>query len=174
MKKYLLIVGLALISFSSFAQTKVGTIDADYIAAQLPEMTQVEQGLQTYNEELQAQLQSDVTKYETLVDEYKTNSENYTETQKKEKQTEIISLENSIKGFRQKATVMMQMKRNELTQPLYEKINQAMMQVVQEENFTHIMQTGGSTLAFAAIDYDITDKVLKKRGVTPKETTAKK
>ncbi|NJW54565.1 OmpH family outer membrane protein, partial [Salinimicrobium oceani] len=80
-----------------------------------------------------------------------------------------IGLENNIKGFRQKAGVMMQMKRNELTQPLYEKINVAMLEVVNEENFTQIFHADGTSLAFSAEELDITRKVLKKLGVEVKE-----
>lgn len=166
MKKVILLFSFVLISFSSVGQTKVGTIDAEYILAQLPEITQVEEGLKTYNQELQKELETNVAKYETLVKDYQANSATFSEEDKKAKESEIIGLENDIKGFRQKAGVMMQMKRNELTKPLYEKINQAMLQVIQAENFTHVLHAGGNNLAFAAEQYDITQKVLDQMGIT--------
>lgn len=169
MKKLVLFLSIALISFSSFAQTKVGTIDADYIMAQLPEMTQVNEGMQTYNDDLQKDLEKNISDYEILVKDYQDNNTTFTEEEKKTKENDIISLENDIKGFRQKAGVMMQMKRNELTQPLYEKINEAMLQVIQEENYTQILHSGGNSLAFSAEEYDITMKVIKKLGITVKE-----
>ena len=172
MKKLVLVLSLAFISFSSFAQTKVGTIDADYILAQLPEMAQVTEGMKTYNEDLQKDLEKNVADYETLVKDYQANNANFSEEEKKNKETEIISLENDIKSFRQKASVMMQMKRNELTQPLYEKINEAMLQVIQEENYTQILHSGGNTLAYSSEEYDITMKVINKLGITIKETPA--
>lgn len=167
--KKILLFGFALLSISVFGQTKVGTIDADYILAQMPEMTVVNEGLQTYNQDLQKELQSNVQKYEALVKDYQANSAGFTEEDKAAKETEIINLENDIKSFRQKATVMMQMKRNELTQPLYEKINEAMLQVIGEEKFTQIFHSGGNDLAFSAQEYDITVKVLNKMGITVKE-----
>lgn len=169
MKNLLLIFTFTLLSLSSIAQTKVGTIDAEYILNQLPEMTQVNEGLKAYNTKLQKDLETTITKYEALVKDYQENSSTFTEEEKKTKESEIIGLENDIKGFRQKAGVMMQMKRNELTQPLYEKINTAMLQVVQEENFTQILHAGGNALAFSSEEYDITKKVLKKLGITVSE-----
>ena len=80
-------------------------------------------------------------------------------------QADIIALEDEINGFRQKASVMMQMKRNELTGPLYDKIDAAMMEVVQEEGFTQIFHTSGNTLAFSTAGSDITEKVLRKMGI---------
>ncbi len=169
MKKIILIFSFVLLSLSAFAQSKVGTIDADFILAQMPEMTTVNEGLQTYNEDLQKELQSNIQKYEALVKDYQENNTTFTDEDRAAKESEIIKLENEIKNFRQRATVMMQMKRNELTQPMYEKINQAMLRVVQEENFTQIFHSGGSDLAFSAEDYDITLKVLGKMGIEVKE-----
>lgn len=169
MKNFIALLSLILLSYSSFAQSKVGTIDAEYVLTQLPEMTQVNEGLKNYNEELQKNLETTIQKYETLVKEYQESNADYTEEVKKTKETEIISLENDIKGFRQKASVMMQMKRNELTQPLYEKINAAMLEVIKEENYTQILHAGGNALAFAAEQYDITNKVMTKLGITAKE-----
>ncbi len=172
MKKIILLLSIALIGFSSFAQTKVGTIDAEYIISQLPEMAEINEGLKQYNQELQQDLEQSITDYEVLVKDYQQNYQTdvdnatFTEEEKQTKEREIIGLENDIKGFRQKANVMMQMKRNELTQPLYEKINTAMMQVVQEENYTQILHSGGNSLAFFAEEYDITDKVMQKLGIT--------
>ena len=169
MKKIILVFSLALMSVSVFAQSKIGTIDAEYIINQMPEMTEVTAGLQTYNQELQTNLESTVAKFETLVKDYRENSETFTEEEKKTKESDIISLENDIKSFRQKAQVMIQMKRNDLTQPLYEKINTAMLEIIEEENFTQIFHAGGNTLAYSAEEYDITVKVLEKLGIEVKE-----
>lgn len=166
MKKFIALFSLALISFTSSAQSKIGTIDAEYILAQLPEMTQVNEGMKTYNEELQKELEATIAKYETQVKDYQESNATLSEEDRKTKESEIISLENDIKSFRQKASVMMQMRRNELTKPLYDKINEAMQQVIQEDNYTHIFHAGGNALAFAEAESDITEKVMAKLGVT--------
>ncbi len=165
MKKYLLVLSFAFLSISAFAQSKIGTIDAEYILNQMPEMAQVNEGLKTYNNDLQKELESNVATYETLVKDYQANSTTLSEEDRTAKESEIINLENDIKNFRQKATVMIQMKRNELTQPLYEKINEAMMKVIQEENYTQIFHAGGNDLAYSSQDSDITLKVLNILGI---------
>lgn len=169
MKKFILAFSFAILSLSAMAQSKVGTIDAEYIITQMPEMAGVKEGMQAYDQELQESLKSDISTYEGLVKEYQANNATLTDEEKQAKESEIISLENNIKGFRQKAGVMMQMKRNELTKPLYEKINTAMVEVVNEENFTQIFHAGGTSLAFSSEEYDITLKVLKKLGIEVKE-----
>lgn len=154
------------------AQSKIGTIDAEYILAQMPESTDINKQLEDYNKELQADLQKDITDYQDAVKEYQTVSDSLTETALKEKQSKIVELENNIKGFRQKASVMIQMKRNELTKPLYEKIDAAMQKVIADEGFTQIFHAGAQGLAYSRAEDDITDKVMKIMGVTPKPAPA--
>lgn len=172
MRNLIVIMALALMGFSAQAQSKIGTIDADYILAQLPEIDGVNKGLETYNLDLQKDLDSTITKYETLVEAYKADSTTWTGEERKTKESDIISLENDIKSFRQKASVMLQMKRNELTQPLYEKINEAMVAVIKQEGFTQIFHAGSTALAYSAEGSDITLKVLKKLGITVDEAAA--
>lgn len=168
MKKFLIILSLGLFSFSLNAQTKVGTIDADFILSQLPEMTQVNEELKIYGAEVRKDFDSTVTKYQDLVKEYQAKQNEYSETEKKQKGEEIVTIENELKGFNQKLPLMIQLKRNELTKPLYDRINQAMMKVIESEGYTHVLHAGGNNIAFAAEQYDITDEVMTALGITNK------
>jgi len=147
------------------SQTKVGIIDADYILAQLPEIKGVEDGLKTYNTELQEELQNTIKKYEELIKDYQANNTTLPEDQKVAKENEIIGMENDIQNYRQKATVLMQLRRNELTKPLYEKIDGAMKQVITEQKYTQIINANANSLAYSDPNYDITDAVLEKLGI---------
>lgn len=165
MKKYILIFLVVLTGMNTQAQTKVGTIDAEYILAQLPEISTVEEGMKTYNTELQEELQKTVKSYEELIADYQATNTTLTDEQKATKENEIIGVENEIKNFRQKASVLLQMKRNELTQPLYAKIDAAMKLVITEQKYTQIINASANALAYADPAYDITDAVLGKLGI---------
>ena len=167
MKTYISLFCLLFIGLAAQAQSKIGTIDADYIIAQMPEMEEVNENLKAYDTQLQEDLKENVATYETKVEDYRENRETYTEEELAQKEQEIIGLENDLKNFRQRAQVMMQMRRNELSKPLYEKIDVAMQEVISEENFTHVFHAGGNSLAFAAESHDITVKVLAKLGIEP-------
>lgn len=169
MKKILFLLAAVLVGTTSTAQSVIGTIDADYILNQMPEMVQVNQELEAYGQELQTDLQETIQQYEEQVGIYQTENENYTETQRQEKEQEIMALENEIQGFRQKAQVMMQMKRNEITDPLYGKINEAMLAVIQEDGYTQIFHAGSNALAFSAEGSDITVKVMNLLGIEATE-----
>ncbi len=166
MKNSIFILIAVLSATVSQAQSKVGTIDADYILGQLPEISTVEEGLKTYNTELQEDLQNTIKNYETLVADYREKNVDFSEEEKATKEEEIISLENEIKNFRQKASVLIQMRRNELTQPLYEKIDGAMKEVISEQKYTQIINASANALAFSDPEYDITDAVLTKLGIS--------
>lgn len=165
MKKHILVLTVLLTGILTQAQTKVGTIDAEFILGQLPEIASVEEGLKTYNTELQEELQKNITSYEELIADYQANNTTLAEEEKATKETEIMGLENDIKNFRQKASVLLQMRRNELTKPLYDKIDVAMKQVITEQKYTQIINSSANALAFADPAYDITDAVLEKLGV---------
>lgn len=170
MKNILLALAIFITSICAQAQTKVGTIDAEFILAQMPEIGTVEEGLKTYNTKLQEDMQASIAKYEELVASYQANNSTFTEEEKSTKESEIISIENDIKSFRQKASALMQIRRNELTQPLYLKIDEAMKAIIAEQNYTQIFNTSVNGLAYADEKYDITDAVLKKLGIElPKE-----
>lgn len=169
MKKILFVLSLVLFSISSNAQTKVGTIDADYILSQMPEMSQVKEQLKAYDEEMRKDFDSTVTRYQDMVKEYQEKQTDYSETEKQQKEQEIVNLENGLKSFNQKLPLMIQMRRNELTKPLYEKINTAMLKVIERDGYSHVFHAGGNSLAFAEDKYDITDDVIAELGITPKQ-----
>lgn len=169
MKNIILVLAILISGTSLNAQTKVGTIDADFILQQMPEMVQVQENMKTYNTELQENLQSTVKNYEELIAAYQANVETFTEEEKQSKENEIIALEDEIKNFRQKASVLMQIRNNELTQPLYLKIDEAMKTVIAEQGYTQILNTSANGLAYADEKYDITEAVMKKLGIAAKE-----
>lgn len=166
MKHYIIVLLVLFTGLISQAQTKVGTIDADYILGQMPAIATVEEGLKQYNLELQEELQKTIKRFEDLIEVYQATSTTLSEEDKTVKEEEIFELENDIKNYRQKASVLLQMKRNELTQPLYQKIDEAMKQVITEQKYTQIINAGANALAFADPAFDITDAVMEKLGIS--------
>ncbi len=165
MKNIVLALAIFISSISIQAQSKIGTIDAEFILNQMPEIPALEESLKTYNLKLQEDLQVTIKKYEDLIADYKTNKTTFTEEIRVAKESEIMSIENDIKNFRQKASVLIQVKRNELTQPLYEKIDTAMRTIIAEQKYTQIFNTSVNGLAFSDEKFDITETVMKKLGI---------
>lgn len=159
-----------LFTATAFAQTKIGTVDADFILTKMPELAAANEEVKTYNLDLESQLKTKLTDYEAKIKAYQTSQATLADADKKTKQQEILTIENDISKFRQNGQQLLQLKQSEVVQPLYKKIGQVVTQVSQEQGYTHIMTIGGNNnFAYADPKFDITMEVLKKMGITVEE-----
>ncbi|HBY69125.1 MAG TPA: outer membrane chaperone Skp, partial [Flavobacteriaceae bacterium] len=68
--KYLKIIFL-FICVTGFSQTKVGTVNVDYIVSKMPELETVKKQVEEYGTKLDADLQKKVQEYQAKVEAYK-------------------------------------------------------------------------------------------------------
>lgn len=156
------------ISVSSFAQSKVGTIDIDFILSRMPELPIIQKEVDDYTKTLDVEFNKNLEIYNTLVTQYSEGEAGFTEAQKKEKQEDIITRENDLGKFQQNGTKLINIKRDELVRPLYQKIGVALEKVSIAEGFTQVLQIDAS-IAYLDSNYDVTLKVLKELGIEVKE-----
>ena len=164
MKKLSLLFIAFIFSFQLMAQSKVGTIDVEYILSKMPELVQVGVDVKTYSDELDNLLQVKYTKYQVLINVYQENENGYNDADKKTKQDEIIDLENEMQQFQQNSSTLIQIRQNELLRPLYMKIREALNVVSNEEKFTQVF-TVDNTIVYLDTNFDITITVMKKIGL---------
>lgn len=170
MKKLILGMLVILFTVSTIAQTKTGTVDADFILTKMPELAQANEEIKKYNLDLESQLKEKLSDYEAKIKVYQTGQATLNEEDKKLKQQEILTLEDQISKFRQNGQQLLQLKQSEVVQPLYKKIGEVVTQVSKEQGYTHVMTIGGNNnFAYADPTYDITLLVLKKMGITLEE-----
>ncbi len=169
MKFKFLIVAFVLTSIS-FAQTKVGTINTEYIISKMPEFKEVQKKLETYGKTLDDGLKIKFDEYQEKVKAYTEKEATYTEALKKLKQNDIVKLEEDIQKLRTNSGKLLQVRQDELLRPLYNKIGNEVDKIVKEEGFTHIFNETNS-LIYIAPEYDITIKVMKRLNIPVEETT---
>ena len=114
MKNLIILLFAILTSFQINAQSKVGTIDIEYILSVMPQLEQVNNDIKAYSEELENQSQVKITNYKALVKVYQEKEASYDEALKKERQDEIIALEQDIQKFQKNASSLVQIRQNEL------------------------------------------------------------
>ncbi|WP_299214314.1 OmpH family outer membrane protein [uncultured Aquimarina sp.] len=165
MKNILFPILLLIISAQTIAQSKVGTIDSEFILSKLPELTKVQEELKAYNTKLEADLKVKVDDYQTKVKAYQEGVATMTEPMKKTKQEEIIALENDIAKFRQNGSQLVQIEQNRLLQPLYTKIGKALEEVAKAEGYTQVLTITTSGLAYIDPNFDLTKTVMTKLGI---------
>jgi len=161
MKKLSILIIAIVTSLQINAQSKVGTIDVDYIISKMPLLEQVNNDVNAYGKELENQLKEKVSKYETLIKVYQENETSYTEEIKKTRRDEIIAIEQDIQKFQKNGSSLVQIRRNELMSPLYQLIGDAMNTIAVDEKFTQIF-TIDNSIAYLDPTYDITKKVMVK------------
>ncbi|WP_298544278.1 OmpH family outer membrane protein [uncultured Aquimarina sp.] len=165
MKNILFPILLLIISAQTIAQSKVGTIDSEFILSKLPELTKVQEELKVYNAKLEADLKVKVEDYQAKVKAYQEGVAAMTEPIKKTKQEEIIALENDIAKFRQNGSQLVQIEQNRLLQPLYTKIGKALEEVAKAEGYTQVLTITTSGLAYIDPNFDLTKTVMTKLGI---------
>ncbi|HNP17579.1 MAG TPA: OmpH family outer membrane protein [Fulvivirga sp.] len=166
------IVAFLMLGSAAIAQTtmKIGYADVDYILGQMPESKQVESELQAHNTQLQNQLQAKYQEYQQKLQAYQQGAATMVDAVKNEKETELAQLEQRIQKFQQDAQASMQKKQTTLMEPLYTKVGNNIEAVAKEHGYTHILngQVGGiDVVLYADEQYDISDLVLQKMGITP-------
>jgi len=165
--KYLNIIFL-FICITGFSQTKVGTINVDYIVSQMPELESVKKEVEAYSKTLDVDLQKKVTDYKAKIEAYKIGEASFTDAQKQEKQQELATAENDIAKFQQNGNKLIGIKRDEKMRPLYTKIGEALDKVAKAGSYTQVLTADASVVYFED-KYDITKDVLKELGITVTE-----
>jgi len=157
------------------APIKIGYTNVEYILSMLPETKQIETDLQSYEKQLNAQLESKYQEYQRKLEEYQkgVSSGLMPDAVKADKEKELLSLQQSIQDFEKSAQEDMQRKQMAMLEPVLEKIQVAIDKVAAANNFTYILSShsdfGGSAIILYAKNKeqdDISNLVLKEMGVT--------
>jgi len=153
---------------TGFAQTKVGSIDVDYVISQMPELTGVQKQVEDYGKELDSDLQSQLLAYQGAIEKYKLDEVTLTINEKKVRQDSILVMENDINKFRQNGNQLIVLKQEEYLKPLYEKVGIALEKVAAAGGYTQVF-TRNNNLVYVDNRFDLTIMVLKELGIEYKE-----
>lgn len=164
----LLKIAFLFLCVTGFAQSKVGTIDVDYIISQMPELSGVQKQIEDYGNGLDSNLLKKLAEYQTAIDKYKTDEVSLTINQKKGRQDSIIAMENDIQKFQQNGNQLIVLKQEEYLKPLYEKIGIALEKIAKAEGYTQVLMRNNDVV-YIDNRYDLTLAVLKELGIEIKE-----
>jgi len=149
---------------------KIGYADANYILSLLPESEQVQADISSHEKMIQKQLQAKYADYQEKLADYQENAANMDELIRKDKETELMSLQESIRQFESEAQNSVVKKQNQLLQPLFKKIGDAIKKVAEENNYDFIFSAGTQgvdVLLYAKKERNVTNLVLEQLGVEP-------
>lgn len=154
---------------------RIGYTNVELILAYMPEAKQMNASLRTHEEKLMQQIAVKKNYYESKVMEYKELKDKGSLPKDKddEMRNDIVKLETEIQKFAEESEASYMKKKEEMLQPLVDKLQKAIDQVASEEGFSYVLNTnvGGTSVILKGPEEDnITIKVLKKLNIEiPKE-----
>lgn len=152
------------LSFSVQAQ-KFGYVNSAAILAQMPEVKQAESELDALQKQYQKKGQVMVEKLQADYVEIqkKVESGQLSPVQQQDEAKKLEDRQKEIATFEQEMVSKMQEKRNELLQPIYDKVNKAISDVAKEGGFQMIFDQ--QVLLYSEESQDISAKVKSKLGI---------
>jgi outer membrane protein len=141
----------------------------------LPESKQIENELKTHGTQLDNQLKAKYSEYQTKLNTYNGMPATTPDAIKKDKEGELMQLQESIQKFQQEAQSSLQKKETDLMAPVFAKVGKAIEDVAKENGFTYVLAPqavgGGDIVLYGDEQYNISTLVLKKLGITPAPPT---
>lgn len=162
--KLLLLLAVCICSLSN-GQTKVGTVNSEYIIGKMPQMKQVIERVNNYAQKLDSTFAVKATDYKTKIEAFNAVEKTLTEADRKVKINEITGLENDMNSFRKNGSQLIQLRKDEYLRPLYKKVAELITEIAKANGYTQILTTSGNEFAFIDEKFDITKQVLDKLGI---------
>ncbi len=154
---------------NSYAQLKIAYINSQRILSEYPEAQQIQKKLDEIRAGYEAEYNKMLKQYEQLAKEIENQSLLLSPEKKAEKEKQLQDLGMQIEKYRYEKLGPQgefYKKNMELTQPLYDKIDQIIQKIGNEENYDYILDVVQGVVLFAKPQYDITDKVLDELSKT--------
>ncbi|MEA3463286.1 MAG: OmpH family outer membrane protein, partial [Bacteroidota bacterium] len=97
---------------------------------------------------------------------YQQNLDSYSQLIRQTKESELLEMQNKIQAFQQTASQQLQQLNNELMQPIYLSVQEAINKIATQEGFTYILDTSRGSVAFSGRNsHNINSLVLNELGV---------
>ena len=140
--KVLVLMVLALgLGFGANAQgQKIGYVDSQVIIDMMPESAKIQQDLQAYYGELQAELQAMANEYTNKMKDYEANAATMSNILRQSKEKEIMDLQGRIQEFQANAESDFAAKQDELSKPMLDKIKKAIDDVVKDKGLAYVFE----------------------------------
>jgi len=151
---------------------KIGWADWNYVMENMPEAKAMQTELQTYATQLDTYLKGKQQELQTKYEAFTKMPATTPDAIKADKQRELQSLDEGLQKSQQEAQTSMQKKQSDLMGPILDKIQKNIEIVAKENGYTFILNPdlGGEAttiLLYADKQFDVSDLVLKKMGITP-------
>ncbi len=148
---------------SSFSQdVKLAHINRQEILQSMPERQEAKKKMQRFQKELQGNIQKMNKEYQKKLTKFQNKQEDMTNTEKEMKREELSSLQQRITKAQRSAQEDLQKQREELLQPILDKVDKAVKKVAKEKGYTYVFDESSGGIVYKGGGTDITDAVKKE------------
>ncbi|MDY6437180.1 MAG: OmpH family outer membrane protein [Bacteroidales bacterium] len=147
---------------------KIVYVDSEYIMENIPEYGDAQEELNSLSTKWQNEVKAIYDKVSEMYNKYQTEMLLLSEDQKRAREQAIIDKEQEAKNLQMQyfgSEGQLYQKRNELVQPIQEKVYTAMKEVAQTRNYAFILDlASGTSVLYANEKNDVSDEVLDQLG----------
>ena len=147
---------------------KIVYVDSEYIMENIPEYGDAQEELNSLSTKWQNEVKAIYDKVSEMYNKYQTEMLLLSEDQKRAREQAIIDKEQEAKNLQMQyfgSEGQLYQKRNELMQPIQEKVYTAMKEVAQTRNYAFILDlASGTSVLYANEKNDVSDEVLDQLG----------
>jgi outer membrane protein len=150
---------------NGFSQLKIRYVNSQRILKDYPEAQEIQKKLDDLKTQYENEYNKMLTDYENLLKEIENQSLLLSPEKKAEKEKQAQELGMQIEQYRyQKLGPQGELyqKNMELTEPLYNKIDQIIQKIGQEEDYDYILDTVQGVVLYAKPQFDITNRIIEE------------
>ena len=168
-KRFKITAILTLLVFASFSinAQKFGYINSALLLSEMPEVKAADSDLEAYQTQLVAKGEDMVKAFETKYQQYaqEANSGVLSQVQMQQKETELGQEQQKIQAYEIEVQQKILTKREELYQPILDKVKVAIEAVGKDNGYTMIFDTSTGTLLHANESDDVMSLVKAQLGI---------
>lgn len=168
MKKLILTIAVILSVVAVSMAQKYAFVDSDYVLENIPEYQDALDMLDEFSIEWQKEIEEKFAAVDQLYKDYQAEAVLLPEDMKRQRENEIIQKEKEAKDLQKQRFGRdgdLFQKRQELIQPIQEKIYNAIEEIAESLNYAFVFDKAGSlTILYAKAKFDISDDVLDEVG----------
>ncbi|HMV23007.1 MAG TPA: OmpH family outer membrane protein [Saprospiraceae bacterium] len=163
----LLVFSLILMGTQLVQAQKFGFVNSAALLTELPEVKAADSELNVLQNQLKKKGEEMVTAFQQKYAELATKEKNgeYSPKQLEMESQKLKDDEAKITQFEQESTQAMSKKREELLQPILDKVNKAINDVAKESGYAYVFDASTNVLLYADPSADVTALVKKKLGL---------
>lgn len=148
---------------SGLAQdVKLAHINRQKILESMPERQRAKKEMQQFQKDLQSKIKKMNQEYRKKRTEFQEKQQSMTQTEMKMKREELSSLQQRITKAQRSAQQDLQKQRQELLQPIIDKVDKAVKKVAEEKGFTYVFDESSGGIIYKGGGMNITEAVKKK------------